>query len=60
MGEFIGGLGSAAAWPMVARAQIVIPGVSFLGAGYPAEVGEADTNAAKKLYKDCLGGNGDM
>jgi hypothetical protein len=40
-----------AAWPMVARAQIVVPGVGFLGAGYPAELGEADTNAAKKRFK---------
>jgi hypothetical protein len=45
---------------MVARAQIVIPVVGFFGAGCPAELAEADTNAAKKHYRDCPGENGDV
>jgi putative ABC transport system substrate-binding protein len=37
--EFIAGLGSAAAWPVVARAQTATPTVGFLFAGRPEENG---------------------
>jgi putative tryptophan/tyrosine transport system substrate-binding protein len=50
--EFIGGLGSTAAWPFAVRAQASkLPTIGFLGAGTPATAGAWVAAFAQRLLE---------